>query len=436
MSRSPASKGFPRRENWLWVLGSLTLFAACNRVTPDNIALWKTTEKGPHKLADAVTDRGLDPELRAQAAAALVDIGKAEDVEAELAAMPAAERWEVLARLVPIFVARLSDPAPEKALGFRDALFSARAWARPEDQALIDAALLPGIERELRTGRVLNGRHSVQKILTAIGRPAGATLARLLGEPIPGYLAVAQLLSQVGDEAERERGAASLLARAEHERPIPAELWKAIGLLGGPAARKFLEGKVAAGADHDEALAAVRALQERRDPSVLAFALATAGDAKADRAIRDEMFGVIETVGGLEARDGLIHIIQTDRDEIVRYRAFESLLVVAKSEALVRGLEAFPAAAVYKRADVEDLLVKLIEKLGPPARPALVAALASSSPLARMTAVLSLEGLGRGADAAALETLRADEAVIKGFPVGQSIGHEVARVAGVARSKP
>ena len=180
----------------------------------------------------------------------------------------------------------------------------------------------------------------------------------------------------------------------------------------------------------------MRALQQRREPAVLTFALKVAGDTKADRSIRDEMFGVVENIGGLEARDGLVRIIQTDKEELVRYRAFESLLAVAKQDGVQPGLEAFPASAPYKKVDVEDLLVKLIEKLGPPVRPILVKALESKYPLARMTAVLSLESVGKAADAAALDNAGKDTATIKGFPAGDTVGKEAARVAAIVRSKP
>ncbi|MES1165380.1 MAG: hypothetical protein ABUR63_06480 [Verrucomicrobiota bacterium] len=410
---------------------------ACSKPTSDNIQLWKTTEKGPTKLADALADRSTEPKLRAEAAVALLEIGKGEQVDAALGAMPANERWEVLKTLLPLYIAGMSstkDSAPEKSLSFRDALFSLRALAPAEDQARIDATLLPGIEQELRSGRVRNGRHSVEKILTAVGPAAGTMLAALLGETIAGYPAVVELLARVGDEPARSKGAQSLVARARQQRPVPDQMWKAIGLLGGPVSVKFLEEKIATGG-RDESTAAVRALQQRRDPAVLPFALKVAADTKGDRGVRDEMFGVVEGIGGLEARDGLIRIIQTDKEELVRYRAFESLLAVAKQDGVQPGLEAFPASAPYKKVDVEDLLVKLIEKLGPPARPALVKALESKYPLARMTAVLSLESMGKAADVAALEKASKDTAVIKGFPAGETIGKQAARVATAVRSK-
>jgi HEAT repeat protein len=107
------------------------------------------------------------------------------------------------------------------------------------------------------------------------------------------------------------------------------------------------------------------------------------------------MFGVVEAIGGLEAEKGLLSIISSDKEEIVRYRAFESVLAAQKAEGIVPALEAFPASASYKKVDVDDLLVKLIEKIGQPARPALVQALGSRAALARMTAVMALVQIGK-----------------------------------------
>ena len=206
------------------------------------------------------------------------------------------------------------------------------------------------------------------------------------------------------------------------------------GGMGGVRALKFLQGKVT-GKDKDEAMMATQALGERRDPAVLPFALKIAADSHADKALRDQMFGVVEGIGGLDAEKGLLGIISSDRDEIVRYRAFESVLAARKAEGIQPGLEAFPASAAYKRVDVDDLLVKLIEKLGEPARPALVATLGSRAPLARMTAVMALEQMGRAPDAPALDKLAGDGAAIKGFPPGETIGKAAARAGEVVRKK-
>jgi HEAT repeat protein len=425
---------------------ALMLGAACDKPSSDNIQLWKTTQKGPDRLHDALADHGVTPRLRAEAAVALVDIGQAETVDTTLTSLPSEDRVAIAKELQPLCEVAMKDPAPDKALAYRDALYSLRQFVPPDEQKGIDAALLPALEADLKTGHLQQGRHSVDKMLTAIGTDAGVMLARVLAEPDASYPQAAELLGKVGNDQAREAGGVALVARAKTdktERRVDRHLkgkepdgaiYKALGVVGGPTAVKFLEDTVL-GANKDDAAFAVRALQERRDPAVLPFALKVAADTKADKIVRDEMFGVIETVGGLEALRGLTGIISSDREEIVRYRAFESALTAAKLEAIGPALEAFPASTAYKKVDVDDLLVKLLEKLGQPARPALVKTLESQSALARMTAVLALEQVGRAPDADAVQKLASDSTPVKGFPAGDTIGKEAARVAAVLKTK-
>ncbi|HVV51494.1 MAG TPA: HEAT repeat domain-containing protein [Polyangia bacterium] len=420
---------------------ALALPAACSsRVTSENIALWKTTEKGPDRLHEALADHTVAPKLRAEAAVALVDIGRAGEVDAVLAAAPADDRAEIAKSLEPAYEVAMKDPSPDKSLAYRDALFSLRRLVPPDDQKRIDATLLPALEAELEAGKVRQGEHSLDKMLTAIGPDSSAMLVRVLGTPDAPYVQAAELLGKVGDEAARDRGAAALVARAPKikakEKDHPDLFPKALGALGGPTAVKYLEGEVNGGPGKEEqAVRATRALGERRDPAVLPFALKVAADPKADKAVRDEMFGVVGTIGGLEAEKGLLGIISSDKEEIVRYRAFEVELDARKADGIVPALEAFPASASYKKVDVDDLLVKLIEKLGQPARPALVQALGSRSPLARMTAVMALEQIGRAPDAPALQKLASDTSPVKGFPPGDTVGKEAAAAAEIVKKK-
>ena len=419
-------------------LSLASLSVGCNRPTSDNIQLWKTTQKGPERLHDALADHGVAPRLRGEAAVALIDIGRIEEVDQTFAALPADDRAEIAKTAEPAYEVAMKDPAPEKALAYRDALFALRQYGNPDEQKRIDDALMPVIETSLKSGKLQQGRHSVEKMLTVMGRDASSMLTRVLSEPDTPYVQAAELLAKIGDDSARDAGAAALITRAPQmltkENKRPEVFFKALGTLGGPAALKFLEAKVG-GKDKDEALMATQALGARRDPAVLPFALKVAADSRADKAIRDQMFGVIEGIGGLEAEKGLLGIISSDRDEIVRYRAFESVLAARKIEGIQPGLEAFPASAPYKRVDVDDLMVKLIEKLGEPARPALVTTLGSRVPLARMTAVMALEQMGRAPDAPALDKLASDGAAIKGFPPGETIGKAAARAAEVVRKK-
>lgn len=418
---------------------ALMLFGvgACESVTSERIEAWKGTQKGPDKIEAALRNGNVPAPLRAEAAAALVDINRPEKAEEIMASLEAGERWEILKTLIDIELEGLSSPQTPKARDARDTLFSVRRYARPEEQKRIDAALLAAIEKDLVAGRFSGGRHSLDKMLTAIGPSAGPMLVKLLADPKAPAQGLAELMVKVCDAPTRDQGGAALLGRIPAGKPIPNAMWLALGILGGPTVTEFLSNKMQK-ARPEEAIAAAKALQQSRFPSVLHLALTIAGDAKANKELRGEAFGVIEKIGGPEAQQGLLRIIAQDKNEIVRYRAHEAALEVGKAKAIVPALEAFPGKVSFKREDVVDFLVKDITKVGPAAKPAVLAALSSPAPLARMAAILALEAplpanakarLGSAEDASALGNLASDKATLKGFPPGMTIGGEAKRVA-------
>ncbi len=412
------------------------LAAGCDRVTSESIQSWKTTQKGPIRLEEALKDPSVSPKLRAEAAAALVDTDRPDKVDAIMAAMASTERWDIVKTLVPIYTAGLAAKDINKMRAARDALFGIRGYAPPEEQKHIDAAVLPALEKDLQAGRFAGGRHSVEKMLIAIGPASGPMLVRLLAAPDAPYPGIVDLLAKVADQDSREKAGAALLRRAGIGKPMPLALWKALGALSSKTTSDFLIAKVERGSEAD-AVAAAQALQQSQRPTLLPMALRLAGDPKTAKGVRDEMFGLAERIGGLVARDGLVHIVATDPAELVRYRAYEAALVAGNVGAIGPALEAFPAKESYKRDDVVDYLAKDIGKLArnKQDRPAVIAAikktLSSQVPLARMVAVLAFEDIGGMADVAALRKLASDTATIKGFPPGASVGKEAVRVAAV-----
>jgi HEAT repeat protein len=417
--------------------------AACESPTSEKIQTWKGTEKGPDKIEGALRSPDVPASVRAEAAAALVDIGRSEKVDEIMAGVPSGERWEILKTLTEIYIKGMTSPQLPKVRDARDGLFSVRQYAPPEERGRIDGVLLASIEKDLLDGRISGGRHSLDKMLPAIGAASGPMLVKLLGDPKAPYRGVVELLVKVGDDATRDMGAVALIARIPPGRPMPSDMWISLGLLGGKTAADYLLGKMQKGSLGD-AVAAARALQQSRFPSALPPVLKIAGDAKADNELRDEAFGIIEKVGGPEAEKGLVRIIAEDKNEKVRYRAHEAALAVGKGEAIVPALQAFSPTLSFKREDVVDFLVKDISKVGAKAKPQVLAALASPSPLARMTAVLALEApvsatltghMGGPEDVSALLKLADDKATIKGFPAGTSVGSEAKRVAAVLGGK-
>ena len=416
---------------------------ACDSPTSDRIERWKGTEKGPDRIEAALASASVPTNLRAEAAAALVDIGRPEKVDSLMATLAAGERWEILKTLVEIYIKGMSSPKVPKARDARDGLFSVRQYAPPEERNRIDTVLLASIEKDLVDGRFAGGRHSLDKMLSAIGGASGPMLVRLLGDPKTPYRGLAELLVKVGDQAARDQGGAALVGRITGGGAVPNDMWISLGLVGGKAATEFLSHKLRKGSV-EEAVAAAKALQQSRFPSVLPLALTIASDPKANKELRGEAFGVVEKIGGPEALAGLVRIIAQDKNDIVRYRAHEAALEAGKAEAILPALQAFSPKLSFKREDVVDFLVKDISKVGAQAKPQVLAALASASPLARMTAVLALEAplpsnpkghLGGPEDAAALLKLAGDKGTLKGFPAGVTVGAEARRVAELLANK-
>ena len=424
------------------VLLGLVAVAACESVSSEKIEQWKGTQKGPAKIEEALHNSGVAASVRAQAAAALTDLGTPEKVDEAMAALPADQRWEILKSLIPIHSKAMESAPVPKARDARDGLFSVRGYAQPDEQKQIDAAILASMERDLKDGRFVGGRHSLDKMLAAIGTASGPMLVRLLRDPKAPYKGLAELLLKVGDESARENGGAALVRRAAAESEIPNEMWIALGTLGGQSVTEFLTQKLLKSPPAEAALAA-KALQQARYPSVLPLALKIAADPKANNLVRDEVFGVVEKIGGPAAQKGLVEIIAKDKKDMVRYRAYEAALEAGKVEAVRPALQAFSDKLSFKKEDVLDFLVKDITKLGLPAKSAVLDTLASPSVLARITAIWALEAplanprqsLGQASDAAALLKLADDKASPKGLPAGVTVGSEAKRVAAVLQKR-
>ena len=220
----------------------------------------------------------------------------------------------------------MKDPSPEKSLASADALFSLRLVTLPEDQKRIDARSCPrspGAVRRAAAARAALDRKGADRHRSGLG----PMLIQVLAAPISPIRQAAELLGKVGDETARNKGAGALIARAPKDKAKDKEIPE-LDVEGarhrGRSGRREVPRRRRRPARTRTRRRSWRARARRAArPAVLPFALKVAGDPKADKLVRDEMFGVIEGIGGLEAREGVAGIISSDREEIVRYRAFE-----------------------------------------------------------------------------------------------------------------
>ena len=375
-------------------LGLSTVAASGCSPTPEKIARWKETERGPGKLKDALGQSGLDPSLRAQALAALVEIGLQQDALAELAKVDDKDRKAIIHDAVP----RLAELARGSGIAgsattraqreAKDALFALRGDATPADRDAADKALIEWTTADLN-GRMSAGGHSSDVILTAIGAKAAPRLSELMQPGSSQLVSAAAIYGKVAPPDDRARAADALIQRVQKAGPkgLDVEALQALGLIGGPRAAAFLVDQAEHARDEAVREKALLALAQgnlsQGDSALQAAALRIAADKKAPGKVRESAFMVLEkmptSVSGLV---GLMH----DPDETVRWRAVEAALAAGKDKAVVPVLEALNPAGKYKQEDLDSYVIHDVVLVGPAALPPLQTELASKNAVARKVA--------------------------------------------------
>jgi HEAT repeat protein len=409
-------------------------------VTPEKIARWKETERGPRKLQEALGNDSVTPALRGQALAALVELGMTSEALAELDKAPDAARGGIVHEALAPLTAALGkvgapDPTTRPQREAKDALFSLRKAAAPADRAQIDDTLVAWTTADL-VGRMSQGGNSSDKILIAIGPRAATRLMELLVANSPQTVTAAGLVGRLGDDATRARAADQLVA-ALRKSPSAAQsepLLQALGLVGGPHASAFLVDAAEHGLERAREKALLALAQGKLDPhdrAALAGALRLCADKKSPGEVREAAFQLAEKIGP-DAVPGLVAMM-SDPDDVVRWRSVEAALAAGKEKAVTPVLEAFSPAKSYKKEDLDSYVVHDLGMIGPTAVAPLKDELSSKSWVAKVLAVRGLAQVGKAEDAKSLEPLAADSTPLKGWPA--TIGTEAKGAVAALKAK-
>jgi hypothetical protein len=420
----------------LWLVVACAAAGACEQVNSENIRKWEGTQKGPGKLEKAFANPKLDPRLRAEAAVSLENIEQHLKVQSIWQGLPAPQRAELAPHLAAVHGARIDGGSEQAARSSRDALFELRGALDGEPRRQFDLTIARALTKDLRAGRLSEGRHNAQKIAATVGpNVMGPVVQSVLQDPTMPFAATVELVSKLGDPTLNRQAGAALTKRMQTKPEQPPELWAALVGLGTPEIGDMLKNRLRS-APEAEALATAKALRARpRVPELLPLALELAADQQLALTVREEMFGLIESLGGPAAQEGLVKIVADPaQPDIIRYRSFAGALVVGHTAALAPALQALPPTATYKPTEVTESLVKPVVQLGPIARESLLTALQSQSAIARLTVVLALEKLGIKDDAATLAKLSGDRTAPAGFARDVTVGKEAARVAKALRA--
>jgi hypothetical protein len=207
------------------------LLAGC-KVDSDDVQHWKDTVKGPSRLAAVVGSARYAPELRTEAALAIVEMDRT-DVDAlallkrsldDLQSDDAAASEEIVGGMVPRLEALLAQ-APDKASIGLDPI-----QVRAKDAAYMVVPYAPESKREelIRSvlgwysadfeGRSLAGDYSAEQVTRALGAEAASQLVDALHEKMTpaAMIKIAEIIGDSGD-ADTKKRAGDRLVTIEKE---------------------------------------------------------------------------------------------------------------------------------------------------------------------------------------------------------------------------
>jgi hypothetical protein len=414
----------------------LLALASCGP-SSSKIQAWKGQEpEGTQKLAAVVGDPGVDPALRGEAAAALVESGHSQELESAIAGLDIDARAALVPRAV-VGLTPLVAGTGERAGEARAALYALREQIAAADaRARIDAVLFPALVADVRAGRDRAGRLAVKDMLVGIGPPILPSLLPMLEDPAVPFATTVEVIDKVGDVEAKDKAGAALVTRAGKLPSLPATLPPALNTLGGQAAADFLM-KVVDGTNPTDAERAAAALAKLyRAKGIASFAARKAGSPTTPEVLRANLFLVTESHHGDEAKQALLALIRGSLEPATRYRAFQALLKSAGGGGILEGLEAFPANASYTHEDVHQQIIAPLQAMpGFDTRPPMFKAFESKAPLARLAAVLVIGNMGFESDAANLDKLAKDQGAVKGLPPDDRVGRQATRMAAQLRAK-
>ena len=239
---------FSSRMGWttkLVVLCSVVgvLLAGC-KVDSDDVQQWKETVKGPTRLRAVIGSDRYSPELRTEAALAIVEMDR-NDIDAlsilskafdDLQRQDRATSETIVGGMIPRLQALLSTAPDPEAQGpdpmqvrAKDAAYMVVPYAPESSRNELIRAVVGWYSADFE-GRSLAGDYSAEQVTRALGAEAAGMLVDALHEKMPpqAIIKIAEIIGEDGDEQTKKRAGARLVT-IEKEMETPAFVkWLAV----------------------------------------------------------------------------------------------------------------------------------------------------------------------------------------------------------------
>ncbi len=277
------------------------LLTGC-KVDSDDVQHWKGTVKGPTRLVAVIGSERYAPELRTEAALAIVEMDRS-DVDAlallkealdDLRGEDAAASEAIVGGMIPRLEALLSeepdqatkgpDPAQVRA---KDAAYMVIPYAPEEARDDLVRSVVGWYSADFE-GRSLAGDYSAEQVTRALGAEAAGMLVDALHEKMPpqAMIKIAEIIGEDGDIETKKRAGDRLVAiEKEMERPafvkwLASEIRKTIEASGEKADEKRVNALALYNRENYLNQGALPAMQHLGDQGVVAARLLGIADTK------------------------------------------------------------------------------------------------------------------------------------------------------------
>jgi hypothetical protein len=470
----PSLRDFILGFGLLSLLSTVTAASGC-KVGKEDVDTWKGTVKGPGKMVAVMMADKYDPDLRAYAALALVDMERHDvDGVAELLSalqkVDGAAREQLIQKLTPGLVdvmnsrADAAAPAaadgsqgpPARQIRAKDAAFALIPLAGAASRKTLTDAVMRWYTIDFN-GRSLSGNYSAEQVVRALGSPAASMLVDALNARLPqqALVKLAELIGQLGDPPTKQRAAQKLVAIEAEMYAAPFVDWlkaQIVEQLGAAATKdparvekaallnrdKFVdEGAIPAMkylADQPEVTARLLVIASDKTPALtdrrtralqalegkvreehLGQLLALALDPTSPPPVQDYAFDRVADIRSPSAIAPMWPLVQDGTKQRLRWRAGELVLAIGGTNVLSEFFAKLPNQpdVEYEPEELEGYALRM-GQMSP--LPSAVAAAQLSSPdwWDRVIALHFFERKGTQADVGMVSRLLGDTTPVKG----------------------
>ena len=403
------------RAQLIFILTVWGIAALGCSVTEDKISLWKTTRKGPQKIADVISDDAISNDLRSAATLALIEIKQHALLNTAFESLSAEDADALVSATIPKLAVLIRGGSEDAGtltstqISAINGAYLLYSFAGPQSRQPVEKELISWCtEGDFRLRE--RAGFNIRVIINKVGSPAYMALIKRLRIDEPAIEKIAQIIMESEDATILSKASVEIVTELKNKpEKIAGTHLKAAGIIGGSAVADFLVSLVSDSGQsaqlRDFALLVYStALENKKLNATNAHAVhlvAVAEDAAQDKKIRENIYLTLAQMTFPAATDSLTRLLVSD-DFFWRMVGARCLFRQSGDKQLLTVLQTKKIAT-----DSQEIseLVSMIARF-PKLKIALISTLAGTDNFSVGIAVAALGILGNAKDIPHLEKIK------------------------------